>query len=109
MQAKATTLSAKNVWGKVVLYLKEHRQVALHVACGDITDVRLEGQNLVVHVKDQMLVTMLEEGKREIESAIRWQGLDVVLVIEFQEPEKSLQEKDLEKLKPIVGDYLTIK
>lgn len=105
----AEKLSAKTIWGKVVLYLKENRQVALHVACGDITDVELQGNNLVVNIYDGMLQNLLKEGKREIEKAISWQGVDVNLVLNIKQIEKSEEEQDIEKLKNLFGDMLVIR
>lgn len=101
-------MSAKNVWGKIVLFLKERRFVALHVACGDITDVSIEGNNLVINVEEGMLATILAEGKRELENALRWQGLDLNLEIKLKKSNLSGQEEDIKKLKTILGNKLTI-
>ena len=109
MQAYTGTLSATTIWGKIVLYLKERRQIALHVACGDITDVRLDGENLVINIEDGMMLNLLTEGKRELESAIRWQGLDLNIVINVKKIEKTAEEQDIEKLKQIFGESLIIK
>lgn len=79
------------------------------MACGDITDIDLTAQSLVVHVKDSMLNNLLTDGRREIENALRWQGLDLRLDIDYKPREKSPEEKDIEKLKGLVGDYLIIK
>lgn len=103
------SLSVKTIWGKVVLFLREHRQVALHVACGDITDVELEGNKLIVNVYDGMLVNLLQEGRREIESALRWQGLELQLEVRTKEKFKSDEEQDIEKLKEVFGEYLILK
>lgn len=107
----ATTgnLSAKTIWGKVVLFLKEHRQVALHVACGDITDVSVNEHYLVVHVRDTMLQNLLTDGRKDIDNALRWQGLDLEFKVVYTPVEKSKQEKDIEKLLGVLGDYLIVK
>lgn len=34
------SLTAKSLWGKVVMYLREHNNMILHTVCGDITDVK---------------------------------------------------------------------
>lgn len=109
MTAKAGTLSPKTIWGKVVLFLREHRLVALHVACGDLTEIALTEKAVVVTVKDAMTVSLLSDGRREIENALRWQGLDLSLEIDYKPIEKTEEEKDIEKLKKMVGDYLTVK
>ncbi len=92
-------MSANNVWGKVVLYLKEHHKVALHVACGDITNAQIEGGELIIRTSDAFLVDVLENGKRDIESALRWQGLDLTFkVVKFESAEQKI-EKDIKKIK----------
>lgn len=102
-------MSAKTVWGKVVLFLKEHHQIALHVACGDITDVELQNDSLVINVYDGMLVGLLQDGRREIENALRWQGLDLNVKVNIKVEEKSQEEEDLQTLKKTFGDKLIIK
>lgn len=89
--------------------MKEHRQVALHVACGDITDIEITDTALVVKVKDSMLNNLLSDGRREIENALRWQGLDLGLEIDYKPRQKSDEDKDIEKLSGLVGDYLIVK
>ena len=80
--------------------------VALHVACGDITDVEIDGQNIVINAKDGMLFNLLLEGKREIESALRWQGLDYAVKINLLTDEKSEADLDYERLREIFGDIV---
>lgn len=99
-----TKLSPKNVWGKVVLYLKENKKVALYVACGDITDVKIENNSLIIRSSDDFLVNVLEDGRRDIENALRWQGLDLKLEIVKFESLKQKQEKDILKLIRLFGD-----
>ena len=94
----------------MVLFLREHRQVALHVACGDITDVKIENGKLSVLVHENMLASLLSDGRRAIENALRWQGLDLNFEVNFQPPrEKTPAEQDIEKLQKMAGEYLKIK
>ncbi len=92
-----------------MLFLKEHRQIALHVACGDITDVALDGNNFIINIEDGMMENLLNEGKREIESALRWQGLDLNVILNIKVTEKTPEEQDIEKLKNLFGKKLIIK
>ena len=66
MSVDYTKLSPRVVWGKVVLYLKEHKFIALHVACGDITNVSIDSNKFIITVDDGMLINLLKEGKREM-------------------------------------------
>ncbi len=86
------------------MYLKEKREVALHVACGDITDVAIDGNKFIINLFDGMLVNLLYEGRRKIEQALRWQGLDFDLVINCKEEKLSESEEDLKKLNEVFGN-----
>ena len=94
-------MSVKTIWGKVVLYLKDHHEVALHVACGDLTDVELSNGKLIINVVERVI---LEEGKGKIERALRWQGLELEVEVRLKEVESSKAEKDIKKLKGIFED-----
>lgn len=79
--------------------MKEHHKVALHVACGDITNAQIEGGDLVIRTSDAFLVDVLENGKKDIEAALRWQGLDLSFkVVKFESAEQKI-EKDIKKVK----------
>ena len=83
--------------------------MALHVACGDITDVVIKDGKLIVTASDNTMLSLLESGKREIERAISWQGLELVLEIQEKKKEISKTEEDLSKLKKLFGNKLKIK
>ncbi len=103
-----TKLTANNVWGKVVLYLKEHKKVALHVACGDITNAQIEGNSLIIRSSDDFLIDILENGRSDIETAIRWQGLDLKFeAIKFESNEQKTN-KDIKKLQNFFGNRMQI-
>ena len=90
----------------MVLYLKEHKKISLFVACGDITDVQIENKQLLIKTSDDFLVSVLEEGKKELENALRWQGLNMeVKIVKFENNEQ-LRDKDIIKLKRFFGDKL---
>ena len=92
-----------------MLFLKEHKEVALHVACGDITEVVIQDGRLIITANDKTVFSILNGGKREIERALSWQGLELAVDIIEKENEKSKFEQDFEKLKKFFGDKLKIK
>jgi len=93
----------------VVLFLKEHKEVALHVACGDITDVVIKDGTLTLTASDNTMLSLLESGKREIERALSWQGLELRVEIQEKKKEISKAEQDLQKLEKMFGDKLKLK
>ena len=78
------------------------------MACGDITDVQLDGDKIVVNIEEGMLADLLKEGRREIENALRWQGLELKLEINLTESKSLPQQQDINTLKKILGNKLTI-
>ena len=55
------------------------------------------------------MLSLLESGRREIERAISWQGLELKLEINEKKKELSKKDQDLNKLKKMFGDKLKIK
>lgn len=51
-----------------------------------------------------MLVNLLQVGKKDIESAIRWQGLELEVEIVVKQLVKDKVEEDIQKLKSIFED-----
>ena len=102
-----TKLSVNNVWGKIVLYLKEHKKVALHVACGDITNAKIEDKKLIVRTSDDFLIDVLESGRKEIENALRWQGLDIEFVVQKFERNEQKINKDVKKIEVFFGNKVS--
>ena len=90
------------------MYLKEHKKVALHVACGDITNAQIVDNKLVIRSSDDFLIDVLESGRKDIEAAIRWQGLELeFVVIKFESNEQKIA-KDIKKLENYFGDKVEI-
>ena len=83
--------------------MKEHHKVALHVACGDITNAKIENGNLIIRTSDAFLVDVLENGRKDIEAALRWQGLDLGFkIVKFESTEQKI-DKDIKKLRALFG------
>lgn len=89
--------------------MRENHQIALHVACGDISDVVINDGRLIISVADNTVLSLLQDGKREIERALSWQGLDLIVDIEQKIIPPSKQEEDIKRLKQIFDDKLIIK
>ena len=87
----------------MVLYLKEHKKVALHVACGDITNAQIADGKLIIRSSDDFLIDVLENGRKDIEAAIRWQGLELAFeVVKFESAEQKIA-KDIKKIENFFG------
>ena len=71
--------------------------------------MKIENGKLTIFANDTTMFSLLESGKREIERALSWQGLDLVVEIVQLEKTLSKEEEDLNKLRKMFGDKLKIK
>lgn len=93
----------------MVLFLRENHQIALHVACGDISDIVIDNGSLIISVADNTVFSLLQDGRREIERALSWQGVELNVVIQQKILPPSKQEEDISKLKNMFEEKLIIK
>lgn len=78
----------------------------MFVACGDITEVVIKDGSFVITAPDKAVFTLLDNGKREIERALSWQGLELKVVIEEKEYEPDKFEEDKKVLSKMFGKKL---
>ncbi len=78
------------------------------MACGDITNAIIEGDKLVIRTSDDFLIDVLENGRKDIETAIRWQGLELKFeIVKFESTEQKIA-KDIKKLENFFGRKVDI-
>ncbi|MBQ9785955.1 MAG: hypothetical protein IJW25_00630 [Clostridia bacterium] len=102
-------MSARTLWGKVIIYLREHHAVALHIACGDITDVEVKDNKFIINTTDAYMFELLngEENKKDLTSALNNFGIKNFEIIKKEKVLTKTQE-DIIKLKSIFEDKLII-
>ncbi|MEG1499625.1 MAG: hypothetical protein RR400_00930 [Clostridia bacterium] len=99
------------IWGKCITYLRENKNVALQMSCGDISDVEIVGDKFVAKTNEEYIYNIIatKYGEQEICKAFLWQGVSLKFEIQLvaKKVNKSLQ--DIQRLKEICEDYLLIK
>ena len=105
---KNTTLSPRTQWGKLVIYLREHNNIALHIACGDITEVDVEDGVFKIYTTESYIIDMLEseDNKKQLQAAINWLGYEKYELVQRQK-QKGIKE-DIETLKKYFGEDIKI-
>lgn len=102
----------RNIWGKVVYYLKQNGFNALHVVCGSISDVSIDDRDFVVMISEDYSYNFIMEDNNlsYIKRAFNWQETNLTLNIQKKAKQVDKFSSDIEKLKKIVEPkYLTIK
>ena len=99
------------MWGKIITYLREHHLSALHVACGDVSNVTVENGILIITTDQDYLNSILikEENKNEINNAIKYFGFNLKFEVKLLDKPSVEVEADLQTLKEYFGDELKIK
>lgn len=94
-------VGAKTIWGKIVLFLKERKHITLYMACGDIVDVEIKNNQLIINTDELLLYDILTEAKNIdlIKESINWLGLKLEIVVNRIFKQSELIEQDIEKLK----------
>ena len=73
------------------------------MACGDITEVEIRGNSFVITTPDKTVLSLLEDGKREIERALSWQGQELSVLLEEKVLVPSKTAEDEVYLKKMFG------
>ena len=102
------SLSPRTQWGKLVIYLREHNNIALHIACGDITEVDIEDGVFKIYTTESYIIDMLqsEDNKKQLQNAINWLGYEKYELVQRQK-QKGMQE-DILTLKKYFGEDINI-
>lgn len=104
-------LTAKTLWGRLVIYLREHNQVILHIVCGDIENVKFDGDTLIISPEQKNVVDLLNERNNydELKKALSFLGqekFDIKLDERVQKIEENIKtlKKYFTNINIIKGD-----
>ncbi len=104
-------MTAKTLWGRLVIYLREHNQVILHIVCGDIENVKFDGDTLIISPEQKNVVDLLNERNNydELKKALSFLGqekFDIKLDERVQKIEENIKtlKKYFTNINIIKGD-----
>ncbi|MBE7074594.1 MAG: hypothetical protein E7376_01260 [Clostridiales bacterium] len=89
--------------------MREHHAVALHIACGDITDVEYINGIFYINTTETFLYELLksQDNIQDLKTALENFGINNFEIIK-KEKKLSVTQQDLNILKSIFGDKLII-
>lgn len=102
-------LSPRTQWGKLIVYLREHNNIALHVACGDISDVFIENNVFIIRTDQEYIYDMLntQDNQKQLQEAFLFIGINKYKILKSETLENT--EQIVHKLKEYFGDNVIIK
>ena len=104
------TISAKNLWGKIITTLREKEYYVLYTLCGEITSVDWENEDFVIFTqKETTYDSLLLQNNIEIMNEILHSFKENSKIkISFYGKQKPQIELDIENLKENFGDIVEI-
>ena len=92
-----------------MLWLREHHLVALHIACGDVTDVEFDGDVFKINTTESFLYELLqsEDNFKDLKKAFSEFGIEKFEVVK-KDKKISKSQEDISKLKQIFGNKLIV-
>ncbi len=95
------SIQPRILWGKAITYLRENKNIALQMACGDIVDVEIKDLKFIAHTQEEYNYNVLSQdyAKREIEKAFRFLGYAYSFEVRLEEKDEDRMQVDIQKLK----------
>ena len=95
----------------VILKLRQENMMALYTACGDIRDVKIIKNELLINIKDEYLYSLVTNEKNYNILSSLLSDVESGITLKFVLIEKKVDyvENNIKKLKNFFGNNLTIK
>ena len=103
--------NARFIWGTLVATLRRLNLMTLHTACGELRDIDLTDNVLTVRIKEEYLYNILlrDVTYHQLLGLIKQIDSELELKFVLVKKQEDKMKINLQKVKDIFGDYLTIK
>lgn len=102
-------MSARKLWGVLIIKLREKNFVTLHTACGEIREVRRDGDKITAVVYEDYLFNILTSTDNFDKILFELKQIDDKITLEFvlKHTREGKIKDNLKALKNLFGDGLT--
>ena len=103
--------NARFIWGTLVANLRRLNLMTLHTACGELRDIELLDNVLIVRIKEEYLYNILirDVTYHQLLGLIKQIDSELELKFVLVKKQEDKMKINLQKVKDIFGDYLIIK
>lgn len=103
-------INIKQVWGKLLTRLRESNEVALFASCGEVSNILLKEDKIVLQTDKKYLADLIGDDKNILilKRAARFLGYDFDFSVEVLESKNEKIDKDIIFLKEKLGKFLII-
>lgn len=108
---QAAALNPRAIWGNALTYLRENREIALHVSCTSDVVPSLNESGFCLEVTTEFSYELIidEESQKSLKKALAAAKYFGPLQIKRKSQQKSQKELDFERIQFLAGDKLVIK
>ncbi|MCK9575622.1 MAG: DNA polymerase III subunit gamma/tau [Clostridia bacterium] len=109
-EKEVPTITPRKIWGKVLISLKKQSMIALHMACGDITNVEISAQDFIIYVYDDYVWAVLSKQNNinSLSEVFKELGFEYNIKIVKKDKQEDNAKQILERLTQKIGDILKV-
>ena len=106
--AKTDKGTAMNVWGKIVLALRDSNSFILHAICGGMSDIVIEDNFVVVCTDNDSELDTINSNIDYLNDILKELGYTYKVKTRFVESPRIINLKNIKMLKSIFGDDIIV-
>ena len=99
---------ALNIWGKIILKLRENNNFILHAICGGISNVTILNDNLIIGSDNEIELDTINENTDSLNAILEELGYNYTVLTNFIESPRVVNSNNIKLLKSIFGDDLIV-
>jgi len=109
-QKVAVALTPRKIWGQVIISLKKQGMIALHMACGDITNVEISAKDFIIYVYDDYVWAVLSKQNNidSLSGQFKTLGFEYNIKLVKKDKQEDNTKQIIEKLTQKIGDILKV-
>ena len=97
-----------NLWGKVILKLRDENDFILHAICSGLSKVNIVNDKFVISSDNDAELGTIEENVDKLNEIIKLLGYNLSVEVNYLESPRVINENNIKILKKAFGDDLVI-
>lgn len=97
-----------NLWGKVILKLRDENDFILHAICSGLSKVNIVNDKFVISSDNDAELSTIEENVDKLNEIIKSLGYNLSVEVNYLESPRVINENNIKILKKAFGDDLVI-
>lgn len=105
---KVASAEVYNLWGKVILRLRDENDFILHAICSGLSNVNIVNDKFIISSDNDAELSTVEENVDKLNEIIKSFGYNLSVEVNHLESPRVINENNIKVLKKAFGDDLII-